>query len=52
MNWFTSGRTGALLEGLNEISHLSHDIYREDKKDLLWRLWSGSEAMDVVINIL
>jgi hypothetical protein len=49
MNWFTSGRNGTLLEGLNEIAHLSHDIYTEDKNvsDLLWRLWSGSEAIDI-----
>jgi hypothetical protein len=32
MNWFASGRTGALLEGLNEISHLPHDIHTQDKK--------------------
>lgn len=25
MNWFTSSRTGTVLEGLNEIAHLSHD---------------------------
>jgi len=47
MNWFTSGRTDTLLEGLNEISHLSHDVYIEDKNvsDLLWRLWFGTEAV-------